>query len=354
MTFATTPRRPLAQRPAHGFTLVELMVAMALGLLLLAALVALLVSTTTGRSELDKSSRQIENGRYALQVLTTDIKSAGFIGTTGVQSWDRAAPVACPATVADLAYDAAGTGQLPLAVQLLDPAAPPACLDHYQTGTGILLITRVSSQTTTTATAAAAETYVQVSTCKSDAAPYAVGSGAGGSFPLRQKDCTAVAPLRKAIQRIYYISSCNECGKDSVPTLKVAEYVNGVMTVAALADGIENMQFDMGIDMDNDGAPDCDVSNPDAPPATQTDVARCPQPAGAYDWTQMGVNRQNVMTVRVNLLARNTEPSGGWKDDRTYDLGLAGTVGPFNDAYKRHAYSGVARVINVSALRELP
>ena len=51
---------------ARGFTMVELMVAMALGLLLLGVLVAMVVSTIGNRNELDKSSRQIENGRYAL------------------------------------------------------------------------------------------------------------------------------------------------------------------------------------------------------------------------------------------------------------------------------------------------
>lgn len=353
MTLNTTRLRHLTPDSVRGFTLVELMVAMALGLLLMAALIALLVSTTTGRSELDKTSRQIENGRYALQVLTNDIKSAGFIGTTGLESWNRVASVACPAAVADLAYDPTGTGQLPLAVQSLNTATPPTCLDHYKAGTGILLVTRVSSQTTAPTAAAAAETYVQVSTCSSDAAPFAIGTG-GGSFPLKQKDCSSAAPLRKAIQRIYFISTCNECGKDSIPTLKVAEYVNGAMAVTPLADGIEDMRFDMGIDMDNDGAPDCYVSNPDAPESAQIDVAVCPQPGVAYDWTNFNANRANVMTVRVNLLARNTEPSGGWNDDRTYNLGLAGAVKPFNDAYKRHAYSGLARVINVSALRELP
>lgn len=50
---------------ARGFTMVELMVAMALGLLLLGVLVAMVVSTIGNRNELDKSSRQIENGRYA-------------------------------------------------------------------------------------------------------------------------------------------------------------------------------------------------------------------------------------------------------------------------------------------------
>lgn len=351
MTIVAASDQGFVGHTARGFTLVELMVAMALGLLLLAALIALVISTTTSRSELDKTSRQIENGRYALQVLTDDIKSAGFVGSTGVQSWNRVAPVPCASAVSDLAYDASGAGQLPLAVQLLDTSAPPSCLDHYKSGTEALLITRASSQIATTK--AGAETYVQVSACASDPAPFAVDTG-GGSFPLLQKDCATAAPLRKVIQRIYYISTCNDCNTDSIPTLKVAEYVNGAMQTAALADGIENLQFDMGIDMDNDGAPDCYVSNPDAPLSAQIDVAVCPKPAGGYDWTKRDTNRQNVVTVRVNLLARNTEPSAGWKDDRTYNLGLATTVEPSNDAYKRHAYSGLARIINVSALRELP
>ena len=61
------------------------------------------------------------------------------------------------------------------------------------------------------------------------------------------------------------------------------------------------------------------------------------------------------MTVRVGLLARNTESSADWTDSRTYSLGLnAPEVGPFSDRFKRHAYSSVARIINVSALREQP
>ena len=64
------------------------------------------------------------------------------------------------------------------------------------------------------------------------------------------------------------------------------------------------------------------------------------------------------MAVRVHLLARNTEPSPGWAAEekkRTYALGLAHPqVGRFDDNYKRHAFSTVARLINDSGIRELP
>ena len=76
--------RKLSRRPRHrnrGFTLVELMVAITLGLFLMIGLISLIVSTVSSRSELDKSARQIENGRYALQLLSEDIQAAGFIGS---------------------------------------------------------------------------------------------------------------------------------------------------------------------------------------------------------------------------------------------------------------------------------
>ena len=368
--------RQMRQRPtalAHpqalqGFTLVELMVAMALGLLLLGALITLVVSTVTSRSELDKTSRQIENGRSALQVLSADIESAGFLGATSVKSWSRTAPPnACAAGVADLGYVSTPTPTLPLAVQMLPSSAsgtPPTCLTtaNIKSGTGMLLITRASSQAVTPAAAASntTEAYVQVSTCSTDTQPFVAAQGGSSTFNLMQKDCQAtnLAPLRKAIQRIYFISTCNNCGQDSTPTLKVAEYVNGAMTITPLVDGIDDMQFDYGIDMDGNGSPDCYVSNTDNPPAAQIDPATCPQPAAPstpYVWTST-TNRASVMTVRISVLARNTESTGGWTDGgRTYNLGLAKpTAGPFTDGYKRHVYSAVARIINVSGLRELP
>lgn len=362
-----TPNRSLARamRPAlsahrmQGFTLVELMVAMALGLLLLAALIALVVSTVTNRSELDRSARQIENGRYALQVLGEDIESAGFVGTTGVQSWTRHAPVACPASVADLGYVSGATPQLPLAVQAL--TTTPACLSgsHVKSGAGMLLVTRASSVSIALAGADAQEAYLQVSTFGEDAAdfparvPFTVAHGGSEDFELRNKQGNP-APLRKAMQRIYFVSTCNECGKDQIPTLKVAEYIEGGMVVRPLVDGIDDLRFDFGIDTDGNGSPDCYVSDPSSPDAAQISPSACIPPTPAYDWTNADRNWTNAMAVRIHVLARNTEASGGWKDDRTYGLGLSAAAGPFNDGYKRHVYSTVVRLNNPSGLRELP
>ncbi|MBT2335453.1 PilW family protein [Variovorax paradoxus] len=342
-----------------GFTLVELMVAITLGLFLLIGLSSLLVSTVVSRSELDKSSRQIDNGRYALQVLSEDIQLAGFVGASSSTTFSTVTPVACPASIADLGYAATtspGTSSVPLPVYA--PGSAPSCLDHVMSGTAMLVVTRVGTTAVSVASAASGERYLQISACANDLLPFVAAAGSSAaSFTLMKKDCLAtnLAPLRKIVQHVYFVSTCNVCGTDTTPTLKMAEYLNGAMTVTPLVEGIENLQFDYGIDMDASGSPDCYTSNPGSPPAAEVTAAVCPQTTPAYDWTGAAANWANVMAIRIHVLARNTEASGAWTDARTYDLGLATpTAGPFNDHIKRHVYSTVARLYNSSGQREVP
>lgn len=347
------PRRP----PRHqGFTLVELMVAVAIGLFLLAGLSSLLVANVKTRSELDKSSRQIENGRYALHLLGDELQLAGFVGVSSSTAFGTVAPVACPATIAELGYTATtspGTSNVPFPIYALSTA--PGCLENVKANTAVVVLSRVSTNVTAAASPSAAEIYFQLSTCATDTLPFIVAGGTASNFTLKQKDCLASNPsaLRKVVQRIYFVSTCNECGTDTIPTLKVAEYVNSAMSIKPLVEGIENFQMDYGIDMDANGSPDCYTSNPGSPPAAEVATAVCPQTTPAYDWTVANTNWSNVVAVRVHVLARNTETSPGWTDTRTYDMGLGtGVVGPFNDATKRHVYSTVSRLMNVAGQRE--
>jgi len=352
-SFASAPRN------GRGFTLVELMVAILLGLFLMIGLISLIISTIGTRSELDKSSRQIENGRYALQLLSEDIQVAGYVGSTTTTAFNTVVPIACPTTIAGLGYLSAtmpGTSNIPLSVYGL--SATPGCISNVMAGTAMLVVTRVSTTAVTPAKATAAETYLQVSTCGTDTMPFVIASGASAaSFNMMQKDCQAANPalLRKVIQHIYFVSTCNVCGTDTTPTLKMAEYVNGAMTVTPLVEGIENLQFDYGVDFDGNGSPDCYTSNPGSPPPAEVTAALCPPTTPAYDWSVPATNWANVMAVRVHLLARNTETSAGWSESRTYDMGLAfPSVGPFNDQVKRHVYSTVVRLNNNAGQREVP
>ena len=61
----------------------------------------------------------------------------------------------------------------------------------------------------------------------------------------------------------------------------------------------------------------------------------------------------NVTAVKMYVLARNREPSRGYTDTKTYQLGET-SLGPFNDHYKRHVFSTVVRLPNISGRRETP
>lgn len=70
-------------RKQHGFTLVELMVAMTLGLFLLGGVITILTASHQTYRVNDALARMQENARYAFQVLSRDIRMAGYFGCAG-------------------------------------------------------------------------------------------------------------------------------------------------------------------------------------------------------------------------------------------------------------------------------
>ncbi len=77
---AATSTARSAHAPMRGFTLVELMVAMTISLVILAALVNIFVNLSASHRELEKMNGLIENGRFAMQVFQEDLEHAGFWG----------------------------------------------------------------------------------------------------------------------------------------------------------------------------------------------------------------------------------------------------------------------------------
>ena len=324
-----------------GFSLVELLVSVTIGLILLLGLVTLLVNSSSTHTELQKSSAQIENGRYATQLLTDDLQLAGYYGEYKPTAYDLPEKT-CTAAVTPVAPNMPS----PVGYDLTSGVVDFACLSNRQAGTGVLVLRRTQTLPISPLPATnldAGTVYLQVSQCNGlDTAPFKFGRVADvgvGGFNLKKLKCLPTDPalVRKVVTHIYYISSCNDCAAaDGIPTLKEVELVDGAAQAAvALVEGIEDMQFDYGIDAGGDGSPDSYVASP----------------AVATDW-------ENVMAVRINLLARNVQPTAGYSDTKTYALGLAKptyTV-PAGAArtYKRHLYTSTVRVENPSARREVP
>ena len=351
----------------RGLSLVELMIAVTIGMFLLLGLSTLLVANSQTHQELNKTGNQIENGRYAMQLLTDDVRVAGFLGTYYPAAVTWSAPDPCKVALADLGFSNVAPITVPVAIYGYtgSEALPVTCaalVTNRLAGTDALVVRRVSTTPIAQASVPTG-TFLQASTCPNatiDPNPFIIDT-VKANLILRKNDCLDAnrASARRYMVRIYYVSSCNDCASDTIPTLKVVEFNDaGALITLPLVEGIENMQFDYGIDMNNDGSVDCYTSNPTTPPAAEVDpvaapTTACPQTAPTpYVWTNATTNWSNVMTVRINLLARNLETSAGWQDNRTYNMGLVGATTATGDAYKRHAYSTVARLYNISGQRE--
>jgi type IV pilus assembly protein PilW len=334
----------------RGFSLIELMVALTLALLILVGLSALFANTSVARSEIDKASRQIENGRFALQTLGDDIRHAGYYGAL---SNAPAAPTIWPndpcSTVLSDVRDAIG---LPVQGYAGGAVAPLTCLDGYKPQTGVVVVRRAS--TAVPAAAAAASAFnIQVSGCAGDASPYLLDTPSGtfnlhsnlapGCLPLTGAPAAGISPF---FVRIYYIScntdsavACGAAGADGVPTLQRIDVTPLGADPTPVVDGIEDMQFDYGMDSDavgtaGYGAPDIYTNTAAHVSLTPTNVA---------EW-------EDVLSVKVYLLARNIDRTGSYADVKTYSLGPVSLTpgGP----YKRHAYAEVVRLNNPAGRRE--
>lgn len=339
-----TPR--LRQR---GLSLVELMVSITIGLMVLSAVVTVFANSSAARNEVDRTSRQIENGRYASELLSDDLRLAGFYGELDVGT--VAAPGALPGDPCSLTVADWNTW-IPLHVQGYDNgggfASGNCTLTNLKANTDVLVVRRARTCQAGTAgcdTAANGKPYVQVSLCGTQTTGHVLGLQGTATFDRLLKDCTTAAGLREYYVRIYYVSTDNGAGA-SVPTLKRLELTGTGWSTVPLVEGIEEFQLEYGLDTDGDGAPDEYIANPSDHPAGACGGA-CP----VTNWT-------NVMTVRFYLLAKNLETSPNYTDTKTYHLGTDAAGNPIDitpgGAVRRHIYSGLVRIGNPAGRRDTP
>lgn len=334
-TLSVRPGVSATRHPQRGLSLIELMIALAIGMLIMAALGALMLSITRNNSELAKANAQIENGRFAIQLLQNDLVHAGFWGelSPAAATAVLADPCQDPATPWDAAYKA---NMLGIPVQGYSSATVPASCATGALAAGDVLIVRHAN----TCTAGSANCdggtdigpHIQVSGCTaiSEPAAYRIAEAASADLVLRKKNCTTTAERRKVVTNIYYLATSND-----QPTLMRVSLANGAYQAAEpLIEGIEALRFEYGIDSTGDGSPD--GSYVSTPPTTLPDMG-------------------NIVAVKIHVLARNLEATPGYTDSKAYKLGATSYTVPTADAgFKRHVFSTTVRLVNPSGRREVP
>jgi type IV pilus assembly protein PilW len=312
-----------------------MLVALALAMLVLSMVAMVFAGTSRNRGDLERSSRLSDNAQYGIDLLADEIRHAGYYAemTTGGTAWQ--VPDPCSTTLAAQGWSSAPF-TVPVALSGYRAAdAAPACLAARKPGTAIVVTRRVSAETTLPA-AASGGAFLQVSKCLLDPKTWVV-SNVPADFILRNLDCVTTAEVRQLLVRTYFVASCDECGIDTIPTLKRAELLGTTIVVTPLAEGVENLQIEYGFDADNDGNPDRYLTAPDA------------ALGAAYGrW-------ENVMAVRLYALFRSTDAQPGYVDStKRFNLGPAGFTAPAADGYRRVALSSLAVLKNPAGQRENP
>lgn len=310
-------RASMVYRSAAGFSLVELMVAMTLGLIILLAVSELFVGNSKTRSEMEKTSRQLENGRYAIQLLIDDISNAGFFGEAGRQDFPASMPPVCATAPAEL--------EKTFGVPLVGGDEEPDCVNEMKGGTDFIAIRRASTCRIGQANCDTGPYHLQVPACLSDLANPAgdiILKTSASNFEGQDYTCTGAArpaPVYRYISRIYYVNDSN--------VLVRAELGSSGYTNLGLVEGIEQLAFEYGLDTTGNGAADSFVE------------------ASAAAWDQ-------VVAVRVWIIARSLEGSSGYSNTNTYTLAGRDFTPSTPDNFRRQVYSTTVRVNNLAGRRE--
>lgn len=312
---------PMHSQRQRGLTLVELMVAMAVGLLLVIAMTAIFVNSSASRRELALSAEVIENGRYGLDVLDRELSKTGFYGTLTTPTGNNAVDM-CSTDPAVWA------GSLQNHVTgLNNAAASPVCLTR-KAGTDAIFIQRASTCQVGEVECDAEsdkQAYMQVSECglEYNTTPFVLDKGLKTTFTLQSKACDSAikAGKRRVIRRVYYISTASALSYIDITP-------NGISTPVALVEDIEQMQLEYAVDSDGDGTIDSFSSTP----ATWADV----------------------IGVRVWLLARSTSASRNAADASTFKLSADTTVDipAASSNLKRRVYSTYISFVTPKARKE--
>lgn len=317
----------------RAFSLIELMVAMTLGLMVVAAVATLSLNATRSYRALNLVGEQIENGRYALKLLKDDIEHAGFFGPFLPLAGNLPAQgLANPCENTSLASHLASLEQsflLPVTGYVASATSSNnPCGISAKAGTSILVVRRAAVVIRPGLDRGRA--YLQ--TLPDQYLLGVVLDSTSAFLPSGHTDfdlrgINGLAEIRQYHIHIYYL-------KDQSLYLRVPIYKDDGGG-QPIIDGIENMQVQYGVDTSSppDGTPDKYLptpNNPNLPMAT--------------DW-------QNVVTVKLNLLVRALEKDINYTDNKSYDLGTL-LLEPIRDHYHRRVFSQVVRLINVSGRRE--
>lgn len=319
-----------AGRRTAGFTLIEMMISITIGLGILAGLVGVLATNSGNAKSNERTSELLTNGRYALNSVRAELREAGFRGFTWAEP---STPGALGLTGADNECLEGGAAQgafvsnIRQGVWGSNDANPfsGSCIPvvNYVLNTDVLVVRRLA---VVPATALAVNTvyfhssYERGQIFRGTVSPVTAPAFTGSPTPLASY----------AVQiYVYYISpfTISAAENPQIPALyRVALLADGSMARELVASGIERMQVQYGR---LTTVPDTQYF--DSIAGTSIDATA----NSAWD---------EINSVRIWLLARNATPEPGYSNTNSYQMGSQ----PYtvNDSFRRQLFTTVVQLRN--------
>src|SRR5437588_309338 len=309
--------------PAAGLTLVELLVAMTIGLVLIIGATQVYVDSSKAYGINETTARLQENARYALSVLEPDIRMSGYWGLT-----NRSDGIVGQALPTDPQLPLGGAGASTCGVNL------PLLVGFPVQGTNDSYAATCAAGNGGNVTSAAmpnADT-ITVRRASASTVPPATASGplricSTRTSGLLVTDITgsfcqgADAQINNLIVNLYYVDqSSSQAG---VPSLRRKALNAGpAFQDDEIVPGVEDLQVQYGVDLSGGFGAASEYLNAGA---ALTNLLNPPPPT----------TPAQIVAVRIWLLVRSDAPEAGFTDDRTYEYGdrlLPGTTGDLTNA----------------------
>ena len=304
-----------------GYSMVEMMVSITIGLLIVAALVGVLTSNSRSSKTNDRTAELQSNGRYALDHLKRELRHAGYRGYT----WADPSPAEITSSIANECLDGGAANSFVANIRqgIWGADSNPYsanCLSGVSTATthlrgDILVIRRLTTTPVATADLTAHTLYFR--------STYAVGQIFQGTA-----EPAITGAVNFAVEEyVYYIGSDDD--DTTVPALRrISLDANGTMVDEMVVTGIEHMQVQYGRK-----STDLNTQYHDASTISGTSTNN-----ELTEW-------DDVHSVRIWLLARNAKAENGYSNTNSYAMGNV-TYGPLNDNFRRQLFSAVVELRN--------
>lgn len=262
-----------------GFSLIEMMVALTIGLVMIVAAGFVFAKARDIFKTTETTARLQENARYALSIIETDARMANYWGLISRPAlFNNAASSVAPLTptisnncgtdstfVTDLDSFAAGTNNT------YSLACTPPATGAAQSGTDVLIIRRASAERIPQSAAGVSAQAGRLLIVTSRTQGEIFLATAAGTIPAgyAQADVPGEPPLadtRRLMVHAYYVSPDSSIGT-GYPSLRRKTLITGpAFQDEEIIPGVEDLQVQFGVDVNDDRNADVFV-NPGAVPA---------------------------------------------------------------------------------------